>query len=385
MKKFFSVIWKYRLPILGGIILWLIFAIYRPFEPHYHGKPLSAWATDVYSSSKRDAAIVAIQRMGTNALPCAIKFCCTENIPIKNRFLEWASAHQPGETTYDQFILSCGKLVEPATTTQSKGIAVFEALGTTARPAIPDLIKLLENTNFGVADTASESLTYIGYDAIPPLIDALTNQNQGAQFCAIRSLKYLYLTDTAGDFETSIRPAIPILVVRLADKNPYMRRLAATALAKFQVGAPIVVPALIEALKRETNFDHQTFGSHLSLDFYLDSLNFLYALSSFHTNAQPAIPILTNLIKNDSQLGFHSLETLWQIAPEKAEVFIQKFNVALTNPPPDDLVSNVFYNYHGTGNPEDVNDINAERLPDAFPSMQIKKSLLRRQLDQTGH
>jgi hypothetical protein len=45
MNKFLTVTWKYWLLILSGIILWLVFGIYRPFEPHYRGKPLSAWTT----------------------------------------------------------------------------------------------------------------------------------------------------------------------------------------------------------------------------------------------------------------------------------------------------------------------------------------------------
>ena len=228
MKKFSCVIRKFWLLILGGIILWLAFVFYRPFEPHYRGKPLSAWAVRVYWSSEHDAAVDAIQHIGTNALPYAIKFCSTKDFAIKDKLLEWVAARQSGETTLGQIILSSEKLIPPDISTQSKGVAIFEALGPMAKPAIPNLVKLLEDKKSGVANAAADSLTRIGHTAIPSLIEALTNQNQFVQFYAVRSLKYM--KDTTGNFKIEIRPAIPILVVRLSDDNPRMRQSAAAAL-----------------------------------------------------------------------------------------------------------------------------------------------------------
>lgn len=354
MKKFFSVIRKFWLLILGGIILWLMFVFYRPFEPHYQGKPLSAWATYVFSSGlARQNAVEAIQHIGTNALPYAIKFCSTKDFAWKLNIFDWIVQRRSRGETFDEIGFNgYGKLeaiIPTAQDTRNRGVGIFEALGPMAKPAIPDLIKLLADKNNGVANAAANGLMNIGNDTIPPLIDELTNQNQAVQFYASFTLRHL--KDTTGDFKTAIRPAIPILVAQLNDENPFMRREAANALGKFQVDAPIAVPALIEALKRETNFNRQVFDKQSS-DFFEDSWKYMDALGSFHTNAQSAVPYLIDTMKSDpSPLARQALNTLGQIAPEIAEPYIQKFNVALTNRVPDDSISNLFYNFYGQNEP----------------------------------
>jgi HEAT repeats len=357
MKKFFSVIRKFWLLILGGIILWLVLVFSRPFEPHYQGKSLSAWAPYVFSSgSERNDAVEAIRHIGTNALPYAIKFCSTKDFEIKNKFMRWVD-HQSGETTYGQFILSLGKLVQPGMTTQSKGMAIFDALGPMAKPAIPDLIKLLEDESFDTVNAASYSLTQIGPDAVPPLIDELTNQDEGVRIWAAFSLENMVRVTTE-NLKTAIHPAIPALIQMLNSENIYMQRRAAATLAQINQDAPLVVPALVEALKRETNYQSSNFMS--------DSWGFMRAIRSFQTNAQMAAPVLVEIIKNDpSGRANEALKTLQQIAPEIAEPYIQKFNAALTNPPPDNSITNLFYNYYGTGSSP---NINTEPLPSALPA-----------------
>lgn len=347
MKNLFRILRKFWPLALVGIILWLFFAFYRPFEPHYRMRPLSYWATDVYSpflnpkyhNPTNDLRVDAIRHIGTNALPFAIKFCSVKESTQNEKVVEWVNHN--GEFTFKGTRI-CWIQISTAWDMRDKGTGIFAALGPMAKPAIPDLIKLLGNEDSGVANSAANGLEDIGPDAIPALIDALTNQNQSSRFFAASSLGHM--TDTTGNLKTAIRPAIPALMERLNDKDPFVEGQAAWSLGRIQQDATTVIPALIEALKRGTNFSHQEFESL--------SFGVLEGISDFHTNAQPAIPFLVECIgKGGPITAAAALDTLGQIAPEVAETYIERVNNALTNPPPDDSVSNLFYNGYGPGSP----------------------------------
>jgi hypothetical protein len=207
-----------------------------------------------------------------------MKWIRAKDSPVKQKLLKWAGT--------DNKLLGI-KLVS-AYEVQWRSMVIFRFLGPIAKPAIPDLINLLQDDNVDRNDPAN-ALMFIGPDAIPPLIDTLTNQNARVREFAAVSLGNI--SDTKGNLKSEIRPAIPALIGRLNDETPWVRTAAADALGKIQQDAPTVVPALIEALKRETKDQ--------SLDFSFDSWTFMRALGSFHTNAQSAVPILTDIIKHD--------------------------------------------------------------------------------------
>ncbi len=189
----------------------------------------------------------------------------------------------------------------------------------------------------------------IGPDAIPQLTVAMTNQDEAVRFRALLCLGHII--DTTGNLQTAIRPAIPVLVAQLNDGSPHDRQLAARTLAKIHQDAPLVVPALIEALKRESDFNRKVFDNK-SGECFDDSLQYIRAIGSFHTNAQSAVPYLLKTIQSDpSPLAESALETLRLVSPEIAEPYIQKLNAAITNRMPDDLISNLYYNFHGQGEP----------------------------------
>lgn len=320
--------------VLLGIGLLVFCFFYRPFEPHYRGKKLSTWVAILTENDSGAAlsengqreqyfAAKAIQTMGTKALPYAIELCRVQDSPLKTQLLELADD--------DGKLLGCQLMSERAA--RARSWRIFHTLGPAARPAIPALIQLLQDTNREIAAIASSDLICIGPEVIPPMIELLTNQN-----ARLRAGAAMTLTGLGRDFQAQMRPALPLLLRCLNDEDLQMRVRAAYTLEMFEGDAPAIVPALIESLKRETNA------------YVLMSVG--RALASFGTNAQAAIPVLVEDMRSDeSGRARFDLMALRRISPEIADAYFQKLNMARTNPPPDASISNLYSNYFGKGWP----------------------------------
>jgi len=357
MKKTFEAVRRFWPLIPVGIFLWIFFFVYRPFEPHCKCLPLSFWANGVYSpygntnyhNALNDLKVAAIRQIGTNALPYALKFCSKKGSNTRMAITRWLVEHGSSKPEFGDFSYHeprfFGIKIPVPQDTRDKGYGIVAALGPLAKSVIPDLIRLLGDTDTGVSTTASWCLEAIGPDAIPQLTVALNSENQKQRFMACFSLRHMI--DTTGNLQSAMYPVIPVLVRQLNDGDGVMRAEAAKALGKYPVDAPTVVPALIGALKRETN------DNLPNTIFWIG--NYTCALASYHSNAIAAVPILTNFIQaGKNGRPQNALSALRMIAPEIAEGYIVKFNQALTNPPPDSSVSNLYYNFYGPGNVANV-------------------------------
>lgn len=181
-------LWQKLYKILAAfilfILLWLVFNLYHPFEPHYHCKPISHWANEVIlvdedgssdlpeTQLRNQNGILAIQRIGLNATPFALK--CLHSSDDEKRL---------------------------------NGIAIFRALGASAKPAVPSLIEILKGTNQFIYDSAMQSLGGIGSDAIPALNEMLANGNRQTKINSARCLGYY--------FGSSASNLIPLLLTYL--------------------------------------------------------------------------------------------------------------------------------------------------------------------------
>src|SRR5579863_2105310 len=137
MKKIFASR-KFWIFFLLGVGVGLFCAAYRPLEPHYQGRSLSAWTMILHSTpSYREAsaqdkelskrATEAIRHIGTNALPYALKLCSTHDSSLKRALLKIADD--------DEKLL--GIQLVSADAAHQMGQEIFWVLGSTAKPAIP--------------------------------------------------------------------------------------------------------------------------------------------------------------------------------------------------------------------------------------------------------
>ncbi len=109
-------------------------------------------------------------------------------------------------------------------------------------PAVPALIKALNNENARVRENAAWALKKMGektVEAVPALIKALKDED--ARVCE-NSVNALAIMG---------EKAVPALIKALKDENALARKNAARTLAKIGEKAVEAVPALINALKDE--------------------------------------------------------------------------------------------------------------------------------------
>ena len=116
----------------------------------------------------------------------------------------------------------------------------------------------------------------------------------------------------------------------LSDQDVGVRGAAASALGQIGTNSPaMVVPALLDALKKETNS--------------LDALSLIGALGRFGTNAQSAVTVLKNILELQPALPhlrqrrWAAMSALKRIDPEAAKPFIEKWKASLAGESPNAL------------------------------------------------
>lgn len=126
--------------VVLGLFAGLVIRVSSPSEPKYQGAALSSWLTryanEVDSEPQRNEAVAAIRQIGTNALPVAIRWLRAWDSKFKlrmNDLLERQSVF------HFDFI--------PADEYHDRATRIFSILGPDAKPAIPELGKLLDDTN----------------------------------------------------------------------------------------------------------------------------------------------------------------------------------------------------------------------------------------------
>lgn len=149
-------------------------------QPVNQGRKLSDWAQEVKFLApdsrplQPDDSIRAIQEIGTNAIPYAVRWLSTdprdkvrrlktELILKVNQSQKWFHFDSGFESPFLKKRLALG---------------VFVALGTNAVHAIPEIEKLLESDDRYVVEIAALALRSIGKDSIPVLVRSLSSTNQ---------------------------------------------------------------------------------------------------------------------------------------------------------------------------------------------------------------
>lgn len=161
-----------RLIIGSGLVLaavaLILLANTGPTEPAHGGKKLSAWLDQLSAMTfpgecdPNTRPAQAVRAIGTDAIPWLLQ----ELNAGQGGALKWRLNRLLGRQTFIKFRFP------DSHTRLRRAVMGFAALGPIAEPAIPSLLKLIEEGQTGYAPTA---LAYVGPPAIPALHQCLTN------------------------------------------------------------------------------------------------------------------------------------------------------------------------------------------------------------------
>jgi HEAT repeats len=249
--------------IAAGVV---VLTVIGKRQPHYAGRTLGYWVFQCADDSEAEKAVRAI---GTNALPYLLDWI-PRGRPLWKENLCHAISKVYGGLDYG--IL--GRFYHSEDMRFSAVLQAFAKLGDTARPAVPELIRRLQDPKPEVWSGAMLALGYEGKDGLPPLIESLMNQTNSFEFrrYALSSLRHE---------RANISPAIPALVKCLQDKNPRNAADSAMLLGGLGLGPDFVVPALTNCLQ----------SSDQSLRWAA-----AHALGCFSRRASSAVSQLRNII-----------------------------------------------------------------------------------------
>ncbi len=185
-------------------------------------------------------------------------------------------------------------LIEKLKTNDERELdAAINKLGQIGKPAIPALMKALQDQNLLVRRSAAEVLTKIGYPAIPDLAKALNNPDAGVRSSAASAL---------GSIGAEAKMAVPQLITLLKDFKAYVRGSAASALGEIGAESKTAAPQLIPLLK----------DSDAEVRFRA-----AYALKKIGAEAKTVVPHLVPLLKDsDAKMRSSAAFVLGSIGAE---------------------------------------------------------------------
>lgn len=345
-----SIRWKWLAAIvLAGIVAWWIYSLLRPFklrhpEPSYQGKTLQAWAREVdlndffrkptyrQRHEKSERAIVAIQHIGTNALPAALDLLAAKYPWLKrkteeviqqwiDRYNSQVEEHNEGFSK-DQWRRKIQFAFISEGERQYEGANIIWALGATTKPIVPQLIQLFQSPDKEIVENMMLALPGAGTNVVPPLIKLLDNTNKDVR---IRSAMIL-----GKFFSSQAHPAVPVLLHCLNDSNlNLVRHLEAIySLGCIGQDASVIVPAVTNYIRRGMQLSE--INTNRLPSNYMEMRSCFSVLGRLGTNATSAVPFLVHFLKTERQftrnapLKGAALGALNEIDPEMAKPFLEK-------------------------------------------------------------
>lgn len=226
--------------VFVGLSLW---SSWPKGEPSWDGKTVSEWLVELAPddgdritalptqeffkaqaalNERRKRAQRAIRQLGTKALPFTLSLL--DDPPPQPTWLVW---------TAGKVNLNLPKPPSPALRMARAGYA-FEALGTDARPVLPTLAALLQDTN-KVWD-AADCLASIGKAGVPLLLGGLTNTHELVREACFRNI---------GRVGTNASAAVPTVLAAVNDANPKVARAAAFSYPGMEPDKEKVISVLV--------------------------------------------------------------------------------------------------------------------------------------------
>jgi len=253
--------------VLLGIV-GLLWVCWPAGAPEYGGKSLWAWVDQYIDASVgpqklgtkelADEAQRAVREIGTNALPALLARVRLRYSPLQEQWVRLFN-QRLGVTLPNHYNL------------HNRADWGFSMLGEMGRPAIPDLMELLQDPDSQVRGTAARCLGHIGPDAAV---------------------------------------AIPSLLPFLAERdNGFVITHALIALRGIHAQPERVVPALLEFLN----------GSRADWNYAERALDVLHAYGAQATSAVPAIEAyLSHAERSKRRAALHALDNIDPAAAARA-------------------------------------------------------------------
>jgi HEAT repeat protein len=175
--------------------------------------------------------------------------------------------------------------------------AAFSRLGPDAQPAIPVLVKMMnDSARFHDACRATWILARIGEAALPHLLANLADTN------AMTRRLTATLLGQVSTLKTNANSAVPLLVQCLQDKDHGLRYRAAETLGRLALHPELVVPALTNCLDESASRPLR--------------VSAIRSLGQYGKQAIPAMPVvLSALADPDGLVRETATNALRQIVP----------------------------------------------------------------------
>lgn len=297
-----------RILFIGAIVICLAafsWVVLHSREPTFQGKSLTFWLEKLSQSNGPNIdqvepeAAFAVRQIGAKAVPRLLSLAAAKDTRTY-QFLRKLAEKQ----SYIHFPISSEEHFEHLNELAAYG---FYALGTRGEKAAPDLGRLLKDDDAHVRGVAACSLGFMGEAArpiIPELISLLENSNRHP----IEVDGVVYALNELGPLASS---TIPMLQTLLTNSNSSVRPMAQAALIRMNA-APL--SPFLEQLKDTSNMSNWNFASDVVVQ--------------LRTNAVPAVPLLILALENtNSQVQSGALYTLGMLhlRPELAVPAILPF------------------------------------------------------------
>jgi hypothetical protein len=247
MKQRRRILWvalACALVVLVAALLWP-----REREPVYHGKSLTQWLQRIQTHNVETEdyeALEAVRQIGTNALPCLVRWISYHGPP------RWKQKLSPAADKMPRLIRDHGlnAFIYETKAHARVPLAVtgFRILGPAASPAIPALvasIRVRERLNGPpvpiVGMAAATALASIGKAALPDLLDLLTDTYGTRSISAYCAIRY----SENGMFGAAVNG----LIIRLHGSNEGVAKTAPSLLVWLDLDLSRTVRALWTALR----------------------------------------------------------------------------------------------------------------------------------------
>jgi len=220
----------FAFPMLMATAYWTSLG---PPDPSYDGKPLSIWLQgydDDHNGLIRTETDETIRKIGTNGIPLLLKWLRATDSPLSVQFFEQFERQDWVKIPHT-----------PAEVLNIRAICAFNALGSEASNAVPELIGIFsQNKSMWIQWQAADLLAHCGpaaSDAIPLLLIRTGHTNRYLKGSAIWAL---------GEIHSHPETVVPRLEECLHDPDPDIPFGAAIALGKFGPAAKSAAPFLLE-------------------------------------------------------------------------------------------------------------------------------------------
>jgi HEAT repeat protein len=201
-------------------------------EPRFEGRTLSSWLLrrDPHLRTLTLDQEQAIRTMGTNALPFLLKW-------MQYEYPAW-------RVRLERIVPRSARLGFLFTDERAERAMLSEEclsmLGPDVAPAMPELVKMLKQTNAVSPTRALQVVDSVGKVGIPVLLDVLTNRQSYP--------RVYYLEGAMGRLGPDGHFAVPPLLACLTNRNWGVVVVAARWLGRIRMDPEVTVPALASCL-----------------------------------------------------------------------------------------------------------------------------------------